>query len=441
MDSLVSQIASSVCMKSYLHSIVPSSLCLFLQPFACAAVIGIALIWLTYLTIVQLFSGPKRDTKSSLPIPPRKVQGNGALPVFGHTLLFLQNGADIAHLFCPEWKEWTWNPWSRRLGDCFSLFIWGQWRIIVKGSVQCKRIIESTELGQGWAWSPPVTLLGEKCLPLLQDDDEDEAGCLRKLIDRPLCHDSVVKLAPFFAVTAQKCIEDITIDSRVTNDIHSLNGNSRREVLETIDRIDSKANDDLVVCTDSSSASSDADDDSENVFDVCHKIKFEFLRSYTFDLIDGPILKLNTSSESSCSNQSCRHGKLQDSKARKNQSNSEPRAVQFNDSCKCKSTSKIKPIRSRELMLLWMERLKYGLCDIKMTFGREWMQFWRLNWYGRAVNARDHLERIVGAHVNERDKLVSVLHKQGHSIRDPFASAMPLVSLTSCFSSCGQSPR
>ena len=80
-------------------------------------------------------------------------------------------------------------------------------------------------------------------------------------------------------------------------------------------------------------------------------------------------------------------------------------------------------------MLLWMERLKYGLCDIKMTFGRQWMQLWRLNWYGRAVNARHHLERIVGDHVNARDKLVPVIHEQGHSVRDPFATAMPLVSV------------
>ena len=182
--------------------------------------VGISLVWLTYLTIIQLFSGPRRDSKSLLPVPPRKVQGNGALPVLGHTLLFLRAGGDVASHFKSEWREWTWNPWSRKLGDCFSIFIWGKWRVIVTGPERCKYLMENSELSQGWAWSPPITLLGQNCLPLLKDDDE-EVEYLRQMIEEPLSHESIVLQAPQFAKIAKKCIDNLLLDRKFSNNVEA----------------------------------------------------------------------------------------------------------------------------------------------------------------------------------------------------------------------------
>jgi hypothetical protein len=388
-------------------------------------VAGIALIWLTYLTIVQLFSVTRRDPKSYLPVPPRKVQGNGAWPVLGHTPLFVKTGGDMALLFPPEWRIWKWNPWSRQIGDCFSVFIWGQWRVVVKGPEKTKKVIEETELDQGWAWSAPVTLLGQHCLALL--DDEHEAGSLRRMIEGPLNQDWVVKQAPQFAEMAQKCLDEIVngkfrggeCTGRDMNDSGHGGGGSRRE---TTTKKGKSAHTIIERCDSSSSDGGDSK--------VFHRIKWDALRSYTFDLIDGPVLRLNMFHErptSSASTPSFRADGKDEASGPAVRFNSTPideETPEEGSRNRCKKSKE-----SRDKMMLWMERLKDGLTEVKFTLGKEWMQCWRCNWYGRAVNARDHLEAIVGAHVEKRDKLVPVHHEQGHSIRDPFANTLPLVSL------------
>ena len=80
-----------------------------------------------------------------------------------------------------------------------------------------------------------------------------------------------------------------------------------------------------------------------------------------------------------------------------------------------------------ELIMLWIDRLKDGFSDVKFTFGPQWMQLWRLNPYGRALNARQHLEAIIEDHVEQREKLVPVHHEKGRMTRDPFTSPLPLV--------------
>ena len=164
--------------------------------------------WL-FLAMRQLFSGPKKDLEvSSLPIPPRALTGNRSKPVWGHTSMFQKHGGDIALLFPPEWREIKWLPqrWSRPLGDCFSIFIWGQWRVVIKGPERVKRILDSPGLKEGWAWTPPVTLLGKSCLPLLPDD---EAAFLKSLLASPLSHTSVMRFAPDFAEVAENLVDDL----------------------------------------------------------------------------------------------------------------------------------------------------------------------------------------------------------------------------------------
>ena len=349
--------------------------CLIIKPFACAALLGIALIWLTYLFIVQLFSGPKRDASSSLPVPPRALTGNGAWPVLGHTLLFSKYGGDMAVLFPPESREWRWLPWSRTLGESFSVFVWGQWRVVVRGPEAAQKVIEQAELQQGWAWSAPVTLLGKSCLPFL---DDREAGCLRRMISEPLSQQSVVKQAPVFAELAQKCIDDI------------LAGHFHRS--KDIEDTTRRGDNDCSIHEMDSESTSDGGGGNENKGDGNSRttsrssnsnIRWEALRSYTFDLMDGPLLNLDRYANALERNSS--NGEMPpDMKT--------PRAARFQDEHEIvDDVDKADEEPTKDAMMLWMQRLKEGLCGAKCTFGPEWTHIWRLNEYGRALNAVTHL--------------------------------------------------
>ena len=344
----------------------------------------------------------------------------------------------MASHFKSEWREWTWNPWSRKLGDCFSIFIWGKWRVIVTGPERCKYLMENSELSQGWAWSPPITLLGQNCLPLLKDDDE-EVEYLRQMIEEPLSHESIVLQAPQFAKIAKKCIDNLLLDRKFSNNVEA-SKDAQGSMLEpnkicrNKDNGEDNNDDILLVRTDSSSASSVSEEESNT--NASYKIKWEDLRSYTLDLFDGPVLNLNRFVDlpsPSCGSNPVYHSNSDQKRGIHVHGTGVHHAMRFQDSNGGDKTGNQLKSKTRALMLLWMERLKYGLCDTKITFGREWMQVWRLNRYGRSLNARDHLERIIGAHVEAIDKVIPVLHEPGHLTRDPFASAMPLVSLPFMF--------
>jgi hypothetical protein len=308
-------------------------------------------------------------------------------------MLFWKFGGEMALLFPSDWREWRFIPCSREIGETFTVFIWGQWRAIVNGPERARKVIEQGELRQGWAWSPPITLLGKSCFPFLDDED---AECLRQIISGPLSHQSIVKQAPAFAELAEKCIDDILAG-------HFNKGEKDQ-------------NDNSVIGGEDPDRASDSDGGAKN-----DKIKFDALRSYTFDLIDGPILNLNMYSKPS--SLSSIHIAIPDEETGK--------TVRFDDESSTHGDdNKNVP---RENMILWMERLKYGLGSIKLTFGPRWMHFWRLNWYGRALDARTHLDEIIGAHVEEREKLAPVHHEVGFSIRDPLSSPIPLIAITRGF--------
>lgn len=355
------------------------------------------------MTCVQLLSGPRRDSSSDLNVPPRAVNGNGALPVLGHTLLFHKLGGDMAALFHPEGRAWKWFPWSRQLGETYSVFLWGQWRVMVIGPEKVRKVMGEAEVAEGWPYgTPPVALLGKSCPALL---DGEEAECLRRMIYTPLSYASVVKHAPQFAEIAQKCIDDIVAGH--FNKHHDTHDAERPR----------KRPQDLPF---SESQSSDGGENSK-----AHKVKHEALRAYTFDLIDGPVLNMDRYSAGSTysSRTSVRLKNI--SGGRVDEAN---RTVRFEDDNSVDDDDDDEP--TPELIMLWIDRLKDGLCDIKFTFGPTWMQLWRLNPYGRALNARQHLEAIIQDHVEQREKLVPVHHEKGRMTRDPFTSPLPLVRKT-----------
>jgi hypothetical protein len=431
---------------------------------------------------------PCRDRHASaLPAPPRACSGNGALPVYGHTRLFMRLAGDVALLFDRDWQEWRCLPrtWSRTLGECFAIFIWGEWRIVVKGPERSRKVLESGPLKAGWPWTPPVTLLGQSCLEFLEDQEADH---LRRLITTPLAHRHIVLYAPRFAELAEKCMQEIIAGKyrrpkRRTTDSDAKNSTLNPYCEETKQQssiyggsLESHPSWD---CTDFEDG--DVNDSSQRLH---AKIKFEALRSYSFDLVDGPILNMNrwlplrtkaaTNSVnyenksllkmavSGLSGDNIPSLKLP-KRPDKSTLNRELTAttVGFDEDIEPAMAKELGPntdgietrklayeqsnetynsivnlvnatevgFIGRDMMIRWMDRMKNGLCVIKMTFGPEWMHIWRMNEYGYALNARMKVEPIIQAHVERLSKIVPVRHAPGHSVHDPSTMPIPILSL------------
>ena len=335
-----------------------------------------------------MFIKPRKDTAASdLPAPPRALSGHGALPVYGHTRLFCQQAGDFALLFPPDWSEVSFMPasWTRQLGECFAVFIWGQWRTAVKGPERSAAVLSTENLLEAWPWTPPVTLLGKSCLCFLQETDQQS---MQQLLQTPLHHDFIVQYAPIFAAAAEKCLGDVE-EGRFTK-----GGNTQRSAALSASshKGDNKQDVHQVSQETEQTASSD--------FNATHKVKWEALRSYTFDLVDGPILGMNKWNE-------------------KKQSH-----VASND----RETERL-PVRDR--MLLYMDRMKAGLDVIKMTFGPEWMYIWLMNEYGRAVNARMHIARLLKQHVAfKAEQVPAVVHQRGRLYHEPSTRPIPLLAFS-----------
>jgi hypothetical protein len=373
--------------------------------FCCIAIVAVAIMYFFGLWIRQVFSWPRRDRSvSDLPAPPRALSGNGALPVYGHTRLFARLAGDVALLFPPTWREFPLVParWSRPLGHCFAIFIWGKWRIVVKGPERAQRIMESMELKEGWPWTPPEMLLGKSCFSFLSESEADQ---LRLLIGRPLAHRVAVQYAIVFAELAEKCLDDIragtfTRSSPIKQ--RSRPSASEREAAES-------------PFSEVEQGSADFDDDtfaSGPSHEVFLKVKWEALRSYTLDLMDGPILGMHKWAP--------RATQAIGESTRETGSPNPPQESRPN-------SKQLAPSRSQ--MLMWMERMKRGIDVIKTTFGPEWMYIWLLNEYGRALNARTHLQDVLRKHVEAVAKTVPVRHARGHSYYDPATRPIPLLTM------------
>lgn len=336
------------------------------QVFCCIAIVGVAIVYFFGLWVRQVIRGPGHDPHSQYPPPPRGLTGNAALPVYGHTLLFAKLGGDLALKFPKQLREISWLPqyWTRALGDCFSLFIWGQWRIAIKGPERAKQILNTkTPLKDGWPWTPPIALLGKSCLCFLEDEEAEQE--LKSVLHRPLSHSSVVQYAREFAVHAERTISDIQKGKFRRR-------HAQRQSEEHSERIEQD----------------DSTTDNDELF--LYKVKFDALRSYTFDLIDGPVLATH---------------------------------LWGGD-----ATEQPKKLPSRDLMLRYMDRMKLGLDVIKMTFGPEWMYVWIMNEYGRAINARMHIETVLEQHVEKLAHDLPVKRQRGHGYHDPATQPIPILT-------------
>lgn len=280
---------------------------------------------------------------------------------------------------------------------------------MIKGPKSATKVLNGQRLITGWPWTPPTTLLGKSCLALMEEENREQAAELRSIIQEPLSHAAVLQYALAFAAAAEKCLEACRENS--------LSSSSRGKPESGLHA--SPVSDILSVQTGS--------DDPFGHEDLGFKLKWEALRSYTLDLIDGPLLNLHlwtnglaTIDEDETKQEDRKKEKMKESE----QSSRSGRAKR-----KEKAIIKRENRRpTRELMLLWMERMKSGLDVIKITFGPEWMYIWMLNEYGRALNARLYAEGILGKHVKGMATLVPVSHKEGHSYRDPSTQPIPLLA-------------
>jgi hypothetical protein len=215
--------------------------------------------------------------------------------------------------------------------------------------------------------------------------EDDAAKQLCRLLERPLSHRVLLNYAPFFAEYAAKCLEDIQL------------GLFKRK--SGINMRAAASMSDTGYQTDNENGDEESADDDVN---VSYKLKWEALRSYTFDLIDGPLLATNAWNQEKSVEESKRTRRVTRRKLRR---------------------------PSRDVMLKYMERTKLGLDVIKVTFGPEWMYVWMMNEYGRALNARMHLEAIVQDHIANMSAEVPVHRERGHLFRDPSTQTIPLLAV------------
>jgi hypothetical protein len=268
-------------------------------------------------------------------------------------------------------------------------------------------------LKDDWAWSPPVSLLGNTCLPLMEDDAAD---VLYNMLKEPLSQEAIVDLAPQFADMAETFMNDLTIGKFKSP------REKRRGVRETNGGfVDGTKSDGSSRSFSSSSSGDDfreednmeegrgGSDDSEFACSS-HKIMYDALRSYTFDLIDGPILKMNRWSQA--------NGESPEAEL----------SILGDDLSKNEDISKTSKV-TRKKMKAWMDRLKRAMCVIKMTFGPEWMYVWLLNEYGRAVNGRMHIQEVISEHVHTCSKTVPIQRKAGYTVKDAFAQPFPMLAM------------
>jgi hypothetical protein len=258
-------------------------------------------------------------------------------------------------------------------------------------------VLNTPDIKHGWAWSPPVTLLGKACF--VEGEEED---FFRSLLVTPLSHRNVVRHAPRFAEIAEGLVDDL-ISGKFEDGNHK----------------DETGGDDSSSDGGDSGCSPNQHGDGGDQSRGCksHKIKWDFLRTYTLDLIDGPVLGMNKWTKEP--EQS--HG----------ESTAQESEEVEGDTRKPMTEEAKKLMRHRKMMLLWICRMKSALCVIKVTLGTEWMYMWLMNTYGRAVISRKHLVKHIRRHVEERAKQVPVRHAPGYAINDALATPIPIVSITS----------
>jgi len=379
--------------------------------FCCIAIVAIAIIYFCVLWLRQVFSKPRRDWSASpLKAPPRALSGNRALPVYGHTLLFQRLAGDAALLFPPTWREMNGVCWPKRfseeLGECFAMYIWGQWRVVVKGPERTRQVLESQEVKEAFPWTPPITLLGKSCFSFLNNDDANQ---LRALIQKPLNQKSVIQYASLFAEAAETCLDDVMAGVFL----------KKGELPKKQKNHDGGEDDSMA---DDYATDHEGDEHIDPYGNGLLKLKWEALRSYTFDIVDGPLFGINKWNNRKEQSQG------QSTKEAISSSHQFSASEQGRDQSEAKGAKKGE-VPSRDVMLLWMERMKRGVDVIKLTFGPEWMYIWLMNEYGRALNARMYLQDVFTSHIGSVNELVPVSHKRGHTYRDPTTQPFPLLTL------------
>jgi hypothetical protein len=223
--------------------------------------------------------------------------------------------------------------------------------------------------------------------------EEEEADFLMGLLNSPLSHANVLRYASDFADLAEQFMDDL-----ISGKLHDKfdKGSDKRGNQSHPDLLQEETN------------TSHYNDETSHSY----KIKWDAMRSYTLDLIDGPVFGMNkwNSSEQS-------HGEA---------TTEQPDVNPYHED--------EEKLPQRQRVMLWMDRLKAALCVVKFSMGPEWMYLWPLTEYGRACIGRNHLEKLISKHVAQRsDRIEHVRRKAGHFIRDFSTTPIPLYAMMENF--------
>jgi hypothetical protein len=240
--------------------------------------------------------------------------------------------------------------------------------------------------------------------------EEEEADFLMGLLRLPFSQGSILRHAPQFAEIADKFMDDL-VSGELSKKFDT--AYDRKERRKRRDGNQDDMNDETAE-EGRAAAKSEMESEHTNYSAAeskCFKLKWDAMRSYTLDLIEGPVLGMNmwkaTSAQSDGESATEKHKKESSDPSKKDEG-----------------------VPDRARLMLWMDRLKLSLCVIKIPMGPEWLYMWTMTEYGRATIARKHLLEAISKHVAERSELISHVHRgTGHIVQDVSIMSFPLVRI------------
>ncbi len=303
---------------------------------------------------------------------------------------------------------------SRELGPVFSVFVWARWRTIIYGETRVREVLAEGDLVPSWAFFEPKTLLGKNCPCFLEMKEKTR---MINLIREPLREANVLRFAPEFASVADSHLDQLLAGEFEPTENESI----------FILRTSSLSSHFIQLLVGKASKCPKR----ENV-----SIGIHSLRSFTLDLVDGPVLGLRLwkkKDESIALNRSERDRQVSADilKDSLHGVSIDRESLELDEEIE---NDEVPP--NRKLALLWATRFQAGILGFKFSLGGSWMQLWRLNEYGRALNARQHLvDGILMRHVSKKCSKDSDLvkhRKQSVFIQDPLTTPVPIVSVIWC---------
>jgi len=445
------------------------------------------IIMVIFLTIRQMFCGLSPSRKSDYRTPPRMLftptWASKALPVVGHTRFFRSDGGSLYGRFYNHWREYF--VFGRRIGACFAVFIWAQWRVLIKGKqratfffkdydgdddsdhgfvdVPCwarsgiQPIKRKRKMEPAWAFFPPKPLLGSNCPSMMEDQESKDA--LLNLLGDVLRHEQIIRFSYEFGFLADRFVDRLLKGELMEDEKSKFNCScfSRNRKVQ----IHPQFVDGMGRKTNTSDENTNYSNEAEKSVSI--EIGSHTLKHFTLDLMNGPLLGLdiwppreeNKDDYEQQQQQQQQQGYgTEDDTANVCKDNDDMESEGDDTDLKIESSDTFKPnhhsallgeesfdenngidfkqgkIPSREKTLTWLKWIKEGLMGFRFTVGGKWMQLWRLNEYGRGIHARNgFIERILSDHITKMTLGSRTQRPTGLFFCDPLTTPYPLFTI------------